>query len=72
MRKMTDSTIGIDISKDRLDVHSLPDGAIAASGNDKAGLKREISWLEPDMRRVVFQPPGRYHLSLERRLTEAG
>jgi transposase len=72
MRKMTEVTIGIDISKDHLDVHRLPDGATAAFGNDKAGVKRLIRWLGPGVRRVVFEPTGRYHLALERRLAEAG
>jgi transposase len=69
---MTDSTIGIDVSKDRLDVHRLSDGAQAAFGNDKAGLKALMRWLGAGVRRVVFEPTGRYHLALERRLAEAG
>jgi transposase len=69
---MTEVTIGIDISKDRLDVHRLPDGETAAFGNDKAGLKRLKHWLGTSVRRVVFEPTGRYHLALERRLAEAG
>lgn len=69
---MTEIIIGIDISKGRLDVHRLPDGERAAFDNDKAGLKRLIHWLGPDVRRVVFEPTGRYHLTLERRLAEAG
>ena len=69
---MSDATIGIDVSKDRLDVRRLPDGAEAAFNNDKAGLKALVTWLGTGVQRVVFEPTGRYHLALERRLAEAG
>lgn len=69
---MTESTIGIDVSKDRLDVRRLPDGVEAAFGNDRAGLKALVRWLGTGVQRVVFEPTGRYHLALERRLAEAG
>lgn len=72
MQKMTEVTIGIDVSKDRLDAHRLPDGAQAAFGNDKAGLKALVRWLGANVRRVVSEPTGRYHLALERRLAEGG
>ena len=45
---------------------------MAAFNNDKAGLKALMSWLGMGVRRVVFEPTGRYHLALERRLAEAG
>ena len=64
---MSDATIGIDVSKDRLDVRRLPDGAEAAFNNDKAGLKALVTWLGTGVQRVVFEPTGRYHLALERR-----
>ena len=69
---MMEITIGIDISKDRLDVHRRPDGQTAVFGNDKAGLKALMRWLGTDVRRIVFEPTGRYHLALERRLAAAG
>ncbi|MEN8260529.1 MAG: IS110 family transposase [Pseudomonadota bacterium] len=69
---MTEVTIGIDISKDRLDVHSLPDGEAVWFGNDKAGLKELVRWLGAGVHRIVFEPTGRYHLALERHLAEAG
>lgn len=70
---MSESSIGIDVSKDRLDVHRLPDGAQAAFANSKAGLTKLISWIgaEP-IARIVFEPTGRYHRDLERRLADAG
>jgi hypothetical protein len=36
MEKMINSTIGIDVSKDRLDAHRLPDGAVKQFPNDAA------------------------------------
>lgn len=70
---MTELTIGIDISKDHLDAHRLPDGAAKQFANSKAGLTRLIRWIGvEDVARIVFEPTGRYHRALERRLGEAG
>lgn len=69
---MTDRIIGIDISKDRLDVHRAANGARAAFSNDAQGLRRLVRWLGPRPVRVIFEATGRYHLALERRLEEAG
>jgi len=70
---MTEISIGIDISKDHLDAHRLPDGAAGQFANSKAGLTRLIRWIGvADVARVVFEPTGRYHRDLERRLGEAG
>ncbi|RMF36265.1 MAG: IS110 family transposase [Alphaproteobacteria bacterium] len=67
---MTETTIGIDISKHHLDVHRLPGGQSARFSNDKAGTKQLILWLGAGVRRIVYEPTGRYHLALERRLDE--
>lgn len=70
---MTHITIGIDISKDHLDSHRLPDGACNRFANTKAGIKALIKWLLADLpERVVFEPTGAYHRKLERSLAEAG
>lgn len=70
---MSESSIGIDVSKDRLDVHRLPDDAQAAFANSRAGLTKLISWIGAGpITRIVFEPTGRYHRDLERRLAEAG
>jgi transposase len=70
---MTQISIGIDISKDHLDAHRLPDGAARQFANSKAGLARLIRWIGvADVARVVFEPTGRYHRDLERCLGEAG
>ena len=71
--KMTELTIGIDISKDHLDAHRLPDGAAGQFANNKTGLTRLIHWIgAADVALVVFEPTGRYHRDLERRLGAAG
>lgn len=65
--------IGIDISKDHLDSHRLPDRARDSFANSKQGHKALIKWLlDGKADRVVFEPTGAYHRSLERALTEAG
>ena len=44
--KMTKTTIAVDVSKDHLDVHRWPDGGAARFGNDPAGYRKLIAWLE--------------------------
>lgn len=69
---MTEVTIGIDVSKDRLDVHRFPTGEEQAFANTKAGLTALIRWLGAGhVLRIVFEPTGRYHRDLERRLAAA-
>ncbi|MER9978161.1 hypothetical protein [Mesorhizobium sp. M0085] len=40
-------TLGIGISKDRLDVHLLPEGPERQYANDASGLRELIRWLAP-------------------------
>src|SRR5580692_6623788 len=70
--KMTLSTIGIDISKETLDVHRMSDGASRRFSNDKAGHKALIVWIGGDAARVVFEPTGPYHRAFEHALAKAG
>jgi transposase len=71
--KMVDVTIGVDISKDHLDVHRLPDGKARQFANTRSGVTQFIRWIGSiPVARVVFEPTGRYHLALERRLGTAG
>ena len=42
---MTQHNIGVDVSKDTLDVHRLPDGASRRFTNDKTGHKALIAWI---------------------------
>lgn len=65
-------TIGIDIGKESLVIHRLPDNAILEVGNDKAGLNALLRWLGRDEAlRVVFEPTGPYHRLLEKTLAAA-
>jgi transposase len=69
---MTDATIGIDISKDHLDVHRLPGGERRRFDNTKAGHKALIRWIGVTPQRVVYEPTGPYHRKLEAQLAAAG
>jgi transposase len=70
---MNPSTIGVDVSKDFLDVHRLADGASRRFANDKTGRKALLKWLTTaPVKSVVFEPTGPYHRALERALDTAG
>ena len=69
---MAETNIGIDISKDHLDVHRLPGDERRRFDNSKAGHKALIRWIGDTPARVVYEPTGRYHRSLERALAAAG
>lgn len=69
---MTDTTIGIDISKDTLDVHRLPSGESRVFANDRTGHRALLKWIGRGVERVVYEPTGRYHRALERTLDQAG
>ena len=63
---MTDTTIGIDISKDQLDVHCVPGGHTARFGNDAGGFQALTGWLaDRDVLRLVYEPTGPYHGAFE-------
>ena len=70
---MTQTTIGIDISKDRLDAHRLPEGRAKPFGNDKKGCRDLLAWIgrEP-VARVVYEATGAYHRQLGSALGRAG
>lgn len=73
MNGMIAQTIGVDISKDTLDVHLHPAGAARQFSNNAKGLKALIAWLEESqVSRIVFEPTGAYHHAFERRLGQAG
>ena len=70
---MIPSTIGVDISKDFLDVHRLPDDKARRFDNSKAGHKALIRWLsEMPVARIVYEPTGPYHRAFEQALAKAG
>jgi transposase len=73
MEKMTNSTIGLDVSKDTLDAHRLPDGAVKRFANDAAGHKALIRWVKAKpVDRIVFEATGSYSRAVELALTSAG
>ncbi len=74
---MTETTIGLDISKDTLDAHDLESGESRRFTNDAAGHKRLIAWIGQATgangpARVVYEPTGPYHRLVERALAKAG
>ena len=69
---MTQITIGVDISKDRLDVYRLPDGERRQFGNDAAGYKALIAFTGKEAARIVFEPTGPYHRAFETALAKKG
>lgn len=70
--KMTEITIGIDISKDHLDAHRLPGGEHERFDNTSSGHKALLRWIGPTPARVVYEPTGPYHRKLEVGLAAAG
>lgn len=70
---MITDTIGIDISKDHLDLHRLRDGANHQFVNSPQGLRALVDWLrKATVRLIAFEPTGPYHRALEEALAEAG
>ncbi len=70
--KMTQSTIGVDISKETLDVHRHPEGKHRQFTNNPQGFRCLVKWLgkEP-VSRIVFEATGPYHRAFERALSRA-
>lgn len=68
---MCKDTIGIDISKDKLDCHRLSDAAFAQFPNTKAGFQKLRRWIGADHpARVVYEPTGAYHGAFEAALAD--
>lgn len=62
---MNDS-IGIDISKDRLDAFCLSMGEHRSFSNTPAGFRQLRQWLDRPLERVVYEATGPYHGAFER------
>ena len=60
------------ISKEFLDVHSLPGGQSRRFNNNKAGFKALLLFIGGDPARVVFEPTGPYHRAFESTLAKKG
>ena len=70
---MTHITVGVDISKAKLDVHCLPDGTFRQFDNTQAGFKGLIKWLKDrTVDHLVYEPTGIYHRAFERAMVDAG
>lgn len=70
---MTQAIIGIDISKDHLDVHRLPGKREKRFPNDRAGHRALIKWLAGGpVERIVYEATGPYHRAFEHSLGQAG
>lgn len=56
--------VGIDVSKDRLDVAVLPQEAVVAFDNDQAGLEQLVAHLQPlAVQLIVLEATGSYELA---------
>jgi transposase len=65
--------VGVDISKDFLDVAILPANETARFANDAKGLRALMKWLARyRVERIVFEATGAYHRLFERTLAKAG
>ena len=69
---MSNPTIGIDISKDRLDTCRLPDGTTRQFANTRSGHRAFLRWAGSEVARVVFEPTGPYHRAFEAACAAAG
>jgi transposase len=70
MTKMTQHTIGIDISESHLDVFRLEDGEAKRFENSPRGFRALIKWLDVALvARIVFEPTGPYHRAFEEALS---
>lgn len=73
MASQMDVFVGIDISKERLDVHVRPLGSGFSVANDAAGHAALIARLRPlRTKRIVLEATGGYERALWIALTEAG
>ena len=73
MTQFSAETVGVDISKDYLDVALYPSGTGKRFTNDTKGHRALIRWSDPyQIERVVFEATGPYHRSFERTLASAG
>jgi transposase len=73
MTQSSAETIGVDVSKDHLDVALYPADAAKRFTNDTKGHRSLIAWLTSrQVERVVFEATGPYHRAFERKLASAG
>jgi len=68
---MNKDSIGVDISKDNLDVHRLSSGVSRRFPNTQQGHQAFIVWVGSSLDCVVFEPTGAYHRAFESALAAA-
>ena len=68
------STVGIDVSKLKLDVCALPCGEVLQVGNDAAGWASLVEWLKAKgkVKAIGLEPSGGYEQNLTKALRRAG
>ncbi|MCY0092663.1 IS110 family transposase [Hoeflea ulvae] len=65
--------VGVDVCKEWLDIHVLPQAESRRFGNDKAGIrqfKRMLTRLRPD--RIIMEATGKFHRPAHRSLSGDG
>jgi transposase len=73
MTAPTESFVGIDVSKDHLDVHRLPDGAARRFDNTPPGIAALAAWLgAPAPARIALEATGGYERPLVAALSLGG
>jgi transposase len=71
LEKMTEHTIGVDISKSHLDVFDAERGRAKRFENSTSGFRAFEKWLgEEVIARVVYEPTGPYHRNFEERFCD--
>ncbi len=69
---MSKRSIGIDISRNHLDAHCLPEGGTRRFTNDPRGFEALIDWIGPDVDCIAHEPTGPWHREFEETLQDAG
>ena len=65
--------VGIDVSKDSLDLHALPDGAHARFPNDRIGIPKVVAWVkEHRASLVVLEATGGFEMPATAELAAEG
>lgn len=72
MKKLNESSLGIDISKYFLDIYHLPSNISKKYENTPQGIKSLLKWLSKNhIKSVIFEPTGGYEKLLRTMLTKA-
>lgn len=65
--------VGIDVSKDRLDVAVFPADVVVAFANDEIGREQLVAHLQPlSVQLIVLEATGGYEMAIAARLAAAG